>query len=222
MKPLAALFALVFSGSALGAGPWLAEPGQTFTAFSSTLNYFLDVGRSTYVEHGLRQDLTVGADLHFATDRFGVRDGAATLFIRRQLPLAADPHRFAYELGLGARWDDTATLPHAQVGLSWGRGLTWGERSGWATVETSLRVGLNDDERLFKLDGTLGLDLSPRVTVMGQVFLYQTEHEAGGSFAPSLVVRYEPETKNRIQIGLVSPFDNRDDTAVKIGLWRSF
>ncbi|KZY25575.1 MULTISPECIES: hypothetical protein [unclassified Sulfitobacter] len=223
MKPLAFAFTLLVQTPAPGAaGPWLAESGSTFTSVSTTLNYQLDVTRNTYLEHGLHPHLTLGAELILENDRFGSRKGGATLFLRRPLDMGAAPHLFAYELGLGARWANEVTHPHAQAGLSWGRGFEWRGTSGWATVDSALRKGLKDSGYLFKVDGTIGLNLTSDLAAMGQIYLYQSETGNGATLAPSFVWRYLETRDSRIQIGFETPLDRPERTAAKIGLWQRF
>lgn len=223
MKPLAFAFTLLAQIPAPAtAGPWLAESGSTFTSVSTTLNYQLDVTRNTYLEHGLNDHLTLGAELILANDRFGSRQGGATLLLRRPLDMGAAPHLFAYELGLGARWANDMTHSHVQAGLSWGRGFEWRGTSGWATVDSALRMGVKDSGYLIKVDGTIGLNFTPALAAIGQIYLYQSEAGNGATLAPSIVWRYLKARDSRIQIGVETPLNRPEQTAAKIGLWQRF
>ncbi len=203
------------------AGPWLREKGTTFTATSFTINYFRDQLSTTYIEHGLRDDLTIGADIGFVTSRTGVRGGYATAFMRRPLSWGNEANKWAYELGAGAAWSDTFVLPHVKAGLSWGRGINMRDSSGWTVVDASVTVDVNDGAYLAKVDATMGLKFTEVTTGMLQLYLTHLEGETFTAISPSLV--FQPkQSRFKLQVGFETPSENFDDTALKIGLWSEF
>jgi hypothetical protein len=203
------------------AGAWLREKGTTFTATSFTVNYFRDVASTTYIEHGWRDDMTVGLDVGYFTSRFGTTTGYGTLFLRRAIGPGTGPNQWAYELGAGTGWAGNLVLPHVKAGLSWGRGYQLGDKNGWMTVDASITVDVTHGEQLHKLDAAIGIGLTDTTKSILQLYLSHLQGETYGVVAPSLV--YSPkERKFSIQIGAESPLHNWDDTAIKIGLWREF
>lgn len=203
------------------AGAWLREEGTGFSATSFGLSYFYDISQSTYLEYGLRPDLTLGADISTFQSRFGFQSGAATLFLRFPLGSPNDRGRWAYELGAGATWIGEEVVPHVKGSLSWGRGITFAERSGWLAVDASLRWDFGLGTSQIKLDGTAGLDFTDVTAGMLQLFVTQTRSGTFAKVAPSVV--FSPkQSKFRIQIGSEIPVRAPQDTMFKLGIWRSF
>ena len=203
------------------AGPWLREKGKTFTSVSIVVNYFYDTASSTYLEYGLRDDMTVGADVGIFRDTTVGPSGSATLFLRRALSKTDGKSLWAYELGVGANWQSIEISPHLKTALTWGRGMTFRERNGWLTVDASINWALADVPDVAKLDGTLGMNVTDRFAGMFQVYVSHSDGATSTTLAPSII--YTPKNgKSKWQIGLESPLGNTDRTAIKFGLWREF
>lgn len=202
------------------AGAWLREEGKTFTAVSVSIDRALQMTTSTYLEYGLRPNMTIGADISMARTAGG-QDGFATLFLRRPLGKNEGKSRWAYEVGVGARWDAAVFVPHVKAGINWGRGITLREKGGWATVDATLRFDLGGGGgHLAKLDGTVGLNFNDALAGMFQVFISH-DGEVSASLAPSVI--YTPKSgKFKIQFGAETPIGDSGATTLKVGFWREF
>lgn len=202
------------------AGAWLREKGSSFTAISFSANYFRDIENNAYLEFGLRDDLTLGADVSMSTDRTGLQAGHGTIFMRKALWFSNDKNKWAYELGIGATWKGEDVLPHIKTGLSWGRGIQIRDKYGWMSVDASVRWDIGGGA-VTKLDGTVGLNFTDVTSGMMQIFVSHTDGETSGTFAPSILIKPR-KGKFRFQVGLESPLNRFDDTSIKLGLWRDF
>lgn len=212
---------LALSPCMADAGAWLREKGSSFSSTAFTITPDQDIANSSYLEYGLRPDLTLGADVRVGRDPSGVQDGFATLFMRRALNDPAKDNKWAYELGFGATWDDTVVEPHVKAGLSWGRGLQWGERYGWMSVDSSIRWDITTSRGTTKIDSTIGMGFTEVTTGMIQLYLSDFDGNSTASIAPSLIL--QPRGKKfRVQVGAEAPLDDTDNTALKLGLWRDF
>lgn len=120
------------------AGPWLREKGSVFTSVSVATTYNLDMGNQTYLEYGATDKTTLIVDVGILRPRLDPNGGYATLSFRRALSAPDATSKWAYELGLGAGWIGSETVPLLRAALTWGRGMQWGDKSGWATVDLSL------------------------------------------------------------------------------------
>lgn len=213
---------LTFTGaSSAQAGPWLREKGSTFTAASVAMTYYLDTSSQTYLEYGLTDATTLVGDLSVIRLHNAPESGYATLSIRRALSKPDATSKWAYELGVGVGWIGAETLPHLRTGLSWGRGMEWGDKSGWATIEASAVWDLTYARHIAKIDMTLGIQVTEVTAGMIQLYTAHMFDDTVATIAPSVI--FSPkESKFRIQIGTESQLGNLENTAVKLGLWREF
>ncbi len=203
------------------AGPWMREKGATFTSASFTLNYFYETGSNTYLEYGLRDDMTVGADIGIFRNSTIGQSGTATLFLRRPLGNRDGKNLWAYELGVGASWQGMLISPHFKTALTWGHGITFRGKGGWTSIDTSIRWDLGYAAHLVKIDGTVGLNMSDRFAGMFQIYVSHSKGDTAAILAPSVI--YTPRKgKSRWQLGLENPIGDRRRTAIKFGLWREF
>ena len=209
------------AGTTAQAGPWLREKGSTFSSVSVSATYFRDFGTATYLEYGLREHMTIGADISTFTSSEGARSGFATLFLRRALGANQGKSRWAYELGIGSAWEGDLILPHIKTAVSWGRGYTLREKSGWMTVDASIKWDLMQGEHAGKLDATVGMNFSDRTTGMLQLYLAHLDHKFYATLAPSVVIK-PGKRKFKIQIGTEIPTDDAKNTVLKLGIWREF
>lgn len=210
-----------FWGTNADAGAWLREKGTSFTSFSYSVTWFRDTANSSYVEYGLRDDLTIGVDIRTETSGLGSQSGFGTLFIRRPLGPNEGENRWAYEIGLGAGWIDEIIFPYLKTGVSWGRGIQLREKYGWVAVDASMAWDVTASRHLAKIDSTIGLNFTDVTTGMVQLYLSHLDRETYGSIAPSLVIK-PGKSKFRYQIGAETQFGNYENTALKIGVWREF
>ncbi len=215
------LLMCVFLASAAHAGAWMREKGTSFTSLSFTANYFLETTNTSYLEFGWRDDLTIGADIGYATNSQGVQTGYGTLFIRRPLGPNEGQNKWAYELGIGAAWIGDVVLPHLKTGVSWGRGLQIKELNGWMAVDASMTWDVSYGMHLAKIDSTIGVNFTEITTGMVELYLANLNSKTYATVAPSLV--FKPRKgKYRFQVGAESPLGHFADTALKLGLWREF
>ncbi len=202
------------------AGAWLREKGTGFAAGSGTLTQDDFYSGSAYAEYGLTDRLTLGLDATADMDPFGVITGDGTLFLRWPLGSVDGPSRWAMHVGAGARYQELMFFPSIEVGLSWGRGIKWGERYGWLAIDTSYNAAKEIEVPEIKLDATFGMGLSETTKVMAQVFMTQ-EGDFTAKFAPSLL--YSPSWgPYTFQIGAEVPINYEDEIALKLGLWLEF
>ncbi|KIN74905.1 hypothetical protein [Sulfitobacter guttiformis] len=217
---LPALLLIILAGSSK-AGPWLREKGSSFTASSISATYFLDTSSQTYLEYGLTDKTTLIADISMLRLRFAPESGYAIFSLRRALSTPDATSKWAYEAGIGAGWIGVQTLPIARAGLSWGRGIKLGEKSGWATIEASLVWDVTFGEHIAKLDTTVGLNFTDLTAGMLQLYTVDIAGETAATLAPSVVL--SPDwTKFRFQFGAESELGNIEKSAIKLGLWREF
>ncbi len=211
----------VFQAGTAQAGAWLRKKGSSFTSAAYTTTWFGDRANTSYLEYGLRDDLTIGADIGYGTSRHGTPSGYGTLFLRRPLGRDDGPDKWAYEIGVGGAWVDGYVLPHVRTGLSWGRGIKLRERYGWVAVDASMTWDITSSLHLAKLDSTLGFNFTEVTAGMIQIYLAHVDHKAYASIAPSLLIR-PLRGGFRIQLGAETPLGYTKDTAIKIGLWQEF
>lgn len=221
IKPLALCLALLAPAFPAQAGPWLREKGSSFTAVSFSATYFLETTSQTYLEYGLTAKTTLIADIGMTRPQFTPQSGQVTLSFRRALSAPDARMKWAYELGLGTAWLGEEILPHLRAGLSVGRGLEWGDKSGWVTVEAAAVWSVSAPLHVGKLDATLGMNFTDVTTAMVQIYSTHSAGKSVASVAPSLV--FKPAwSKFQFQIGSESELGNLADSALKVGLWRTF
>lgn len=200
------------------AGAWMRDVGTTFLSFGTTVQETGQLDGSIYAEHGVRPKLTLGLKIDAEMTNGQMGDGTAIVFLRK--PIATDTRAFklAYEFGLGSTFGDQTT-PLLRGGLSFGRGITVWEKSGWAAMDAAVEWDVETNVATYKLDGTIGLNLSDRFQIMMQVFLSQSDSDSATTLAPSLVWRPKVDGPARYQLGVESA---SGVIALKLGLWRTF
>ena len=218
---LFALIAFLILPSVVQAGPWLREKGSGFRSFSFASTARFDTATQSYFEYGFSDAMTLGLDLNYFRPSAGAQGGIATLFLRRAITAPDATSKWAYEIGLGATWGAEEINPHLETGLTWGRGITLREKSGWATVDAAVLWDVSHARHVAKIDGTVGLNFSDRYSAMMQLFVVHVEGASVTTLAPSLIIAPE-NAKFRIQIGAEAALGDLSGTALKIGLWRDF
>lgn len=220
---LSALLACILAAPPAFGGAWLQEKGASFTSFSLSTSWLKDTRSSGYLEFGITETSTVGIDLGLSRNRTGRKLAYSTLFLRRAVGPEEGPNRFAYEVGLGATYAGTGTgaLAHLKTGLSWGRGVEFGQRSGWMSADGAVLWGLQKDNHVYKVDTTVGMTLTDRFTGMLQLNFARQEGETFSYFEPSII--YSPRNSGlEIQVGVTAPLDRLQNTSLKLGLWHKF
>lgn len=230
-------FALILglaSASSAQAGAWLREKGKSFTSFSIQATENNGNSSSFYFEYGLSDRITLGADITYDTDLLNYLQGtgpvvesleefpqgSGILFARFPIGPTDQTNKWAFHVGLGARYLEMEFLPAAEIGLSWGRGIKIGERYGWVNVDTSYNEAQSPALTRIKLDGTAGLGITDKTKVMMQVFNTFVEGESFTKIAPSLLFSVGDKGMT-VQLGSEIPVDGGEAT-VKIGVWLSF
>jgi hypothetical protein len=211
----------LWSAQAAQAGAWLRERGAGFLSTSGTVTAEKDASGSLYGEFGLTDRLTLGLDINGGMDTSGLPQGDGTLFLRFPLSGAEMPDKWAAHVGIGARYEPYDFVPSLELGLSWGRGLQWGERFGWAAIDASINFAEAPMKTISKLDATLGIGLGPSTQAMGQIFLTRTDGRLYRTLAPSLLITPK-DSRTTFQIGVEFPLEEENDTRLKIGIWRTF
>lgn len=196
------------------AGPWLREKGDVFAASELEIRdqhgFF-----STYFEYGARPRLTLGLDIN--SDYYG----RGTVLVFARFPLWQGRHaRISTELGLGADFNLTELDPTWRPGISWGRGFTLWQKSGWMTLDATVAYTPKYDVMTPKLSATIGLNLSDRAKlILNLVGEKSTGAEPILTVAPELAWRFGQKTHLLIGLKLRSLSDSH---GIKLGLWRDF
>jgi len=208
---------LVLSGPAF-AGAWPRGAGKGFATASTRLLASDPAGpvyrySTLYLEYGLNDRLTLGLD----AGRGVSGDSKVIAFLR--FPIIA-PRRGTYwaaELGLGQIAGETTLRP----GISYGRGFSAGQRSGWIAIDTLAEFRVASKRTDLKADVTIGLNYSDRVKGILQL---QTGVSSGDpSFlrlAPSVIIR--TSQNSNIEFGLNAGLLGDKTLGVTFGFWRDF
>ncbi|MFK7763663.1 MAG: hypothetical protein AB8B62_10400 [Roseobacter sp.] len=229
-----ALILAIASAPAAQAGAWLREKGKGFlaTSFQTTRNNGNEI--SIYAEYGLSDRITLGLDSTYDTDLLNyvqgtgpmvssleeLPQGSGVVFMRFPLGPTDGIHKWAFHVGAGARYIEGEFLKAAELGLSWGRGIQLGDRYGWVNVDSSINAAESPGETRTKLDGTVGLGITPKTKVMLQMFNTFVAAASYNKIAPSLL--YAPgKGKLTFQIGSEYLL-NGGDASLKVGLWLNF
>jgi hypothetical protein len=141
----------------------------------------------------------------------------AIVFLRGPIVNDLAGHYLSWDIGLGR----IAGEPVVRPGLSWGRGLTFAGRSGWAAIDMLAEMRLVTHEVDYKADLTLGIDLSDRRKLMLQV---QSGVQAGDEpfvrLVPSVVFRLSRRTL--FEFGITQDMRGARATGIKAALWLEF
>jgi hypothetical protein len=217
------VMSLHLTAFAAQSGPWLREQGTAFTSVSLSASMDMDARSTGYFEFGITPTSTVGLDLGFSRNHSGAKLGYGTLFLRRALGRTDRVNKLAYEVGLGGTYGGPKRdmIPHIKTGLSWGRGIDYKGKGGWLTIDSAVLWNLDNYDHVSKVDTTLGLKFTELTTGILQLNLANQSDETFGFFEPSLV--FSPRNYGvKVQIGLVTPLEQPENTSLKLGLWHEF
>lgn len=217
------------------AGPWARAPGEVFLSFSQNLSSSaeaLATGRmdmsaysSIYAELGLGRGLTLGLDLGR-----GDYTDEAILFLRRTLTRPEARYQVALDLGFGERRVEVlGDSQLARVGLSFGRGfdsaaLEWlpmETAGGWVGLDAVAVFDLTGDEQRWKVEATLGLRQTERLSLMVQMVAEEWPG-ADVSFGLNPSVVFQIREGTSIELGARSSFDENPQVGLELGLWHQF
>ena len=216
-----ALILVLASACSVQAGAWLRSKDSGFASTSITASRKQENSTSVYLEYGLEEKLTLGADITYGIESSALPQGSGTVFLRFPLGSTDGTHKWAAHLGFGARYLMGVFIPAGEVGLSWGRGIKWGEKYGWVNVDGSYNAPQSPADARVKLDGTIGLGVSERSKIMVQMFNTSEGGQLYTKLAPSYL--FSPaQGKTTYQFGAEIPVAGGGNTAIKIGIWREF
>lgn len=223
MLPKLVILFFLLDVSTATAGAWLREKGSGFSSVATSSTLFRDISQTTYVEYGVRDDLTLGAEVAFFTFATGVQSGSGRIFLRRPIGKRDRPSVWSYELGMGADWSVEGVRPNLRAALSWGRGYQLKHLNGWIAVDGSILLDVYGTNHTVKIDSTIGLNFNKRFAGMVQVFHADLVNSDATSIAPSILVRPIKNKPNiRLQIGGETQLGNAANSAFKISFWREF
>ncbi len=214
--------ALLLAPAALCAGAWPRDEGSVFLSVG-TGHLSPETGGSQsettlYAEWGLKGAYTLGFSGSVNMDS----SGEGHIFLR--LP----PYRWeggalaALEFGLGTKSVDRVTFTQfLKLGGAWSKGITLRDRSGWLSVDLGVFLDTDGSDDRVKLDTTLGLSVSERLAVVGQVFAEQTQFGTSLTIAPS--VAYSTQGgRVRYQIGYEHKSGDGAQSALRLNVWTEF
>jgi len=135
-------------------GAWLREKGTGFSSVSASAEIAQNITQTIYLEYGVREDLTLGAEVGSTLSANGTQSGSATVFLRRPIRANDGPTVWSYELGIGAGWTGYAISPSLKTGLSWGRGYKINQMNGWMAVDASVLLDVYSADYSAKIDAT--------------------------------------------------------------------
>ena len=161
---------------------------------------------SAYAEFGVSERLTFGGEIA----RSGPEIAPITEmrgFVRYAF-LQAGSHVASAEIGAGRRGNEWEyEVRYLRPGLAWGRGFDtrWG--SGWAEVEAASEIYDSGDDPAFKLDATVGLNLTDRYAAILQA--RSGDYPGGDAYvqlAPSVAVRLTENLRLQaeLQVGVLN------------------
>jgi len=230
------LLALAGMGApAVQAGPWARAPGEVFLSFSQNMSTSaealasgteqISAYSSIYAELGLGRRLTLGLD--FGRGEF---TDEAILFLRRTLTRPDARIQVGVDLGYGERRVDVLGESQlARIGLSVGRGfdaaaLDWlpmGMTGGWVGLDAIAVYDLSRDEPRWKVEATVGLRPTERVSLMLQVIAEEWPGaEVSFGLNPSVVFQIREGTS--IELGARTSLGDNPRIGLELGLWHQF
>lgn len=208
----------------LAAGAWMQTPGTGFSSLDLRYRVTGDTtGRELgfYGAYGLSDRITLGLDINdAATDQ-----AHALAFVRIPLRQASGGWQLSTEVAAGLNHEAGYWLVMHRYGLSVGRSLSWGRRSGWASADLSRESRSGGRTKAWKLDATLGLNAreNRNLAPMLQIEIYQPDH-GDAAFAVLPTWRFSRGEGRTWVAGL----EVRKSAAtapvlgIRFGLWQSF
>ena len=222
---LLALIWTTTTAAPAAAGAWMQAPGTGFAALD--LRYRAAHGRELgreqgfYGTYGLSERITLGLDINDTST------GAAHALGVLRLPLRQGDTgwQIATELAVGANHEAGQWLVMQRYGLSAGRGLQLGARSGWVSADLTRESRSSGYVKAWKLDATLGLNaaLPHRFAPMLQMELHHPDQgDPTVALLPSLRLR---KGANRTWLGGLewrrTP-GQEPVLGIRFGLWQDF
>lgn len=206
------IMVLLLAAGPLHAGAWPRGKGGLF---ASALSY--TAGGQTYsgiyAEYGVTDRLTLGLDL----GRGVSGNTKAVAFFRLPMMAPINGHNLAWELGAGQIAGHSVLRP----GLSWGKGVSLGGKSGWLSADILSELWLGSWQADHKIDLTFGLNVTERHKAMVQL-------QAGAQWGDAPFLRVVPSIVfdvgeiTKFEIGVTQSLRGDYETGVKLALWMTF
>ena len=235
---VAALAALAPAAPAL-AGAWTAAPGATFlsTALAPDPDGPTGLRRDRYVEHGLREGLTVGFNSNQVIDpaepeRF---EGRVEGFVRARLLTSETGHVFSLQAEAGGGFLKTDDGGDVAARLMWGKGFATALGDAWTEASVGWRVETAGNEADRALGAFVaGLSPAPGWLAMAQVEADLDGEAAGRGFRGaqawqatrvSLIAVREIGAGDSLSLQVeATPWSRAvtDGVQLRLGLWRRF
>lgn len=203
------------------AGAWMQPPNTGFSALD--LRYRVSQGRELgfYGSYGLSERLTLGLDLNdTSTDT-----AHALAFLRLPLRQGDTGWQIATELAAGANREAGQWLVMQRYGLSVGRGVQLGARSGWVSADLTRESRSSGTAKAWKLDATMGLNARAEraLAPMFQIELHRPD-DGAATFAVLPSLRLSRRAKRTWLGGLEWRRTQGQDQVlgIRFGLWQDF
>lgn len=208
------------------AGPWPREEGTAFVAITPAL---AEAERrsgpatnfdSFYVEWGLGGDATFAAD--FYREGFGEEPWSGMVSLRRLLGQDDAGTLFSAELGMGLlAQPESAHDLRLRAGLSLGRGFGSSLGPGWTSLDLSFERRENAQDRVMKIDATLGLRPAPRSMLILQLF-HETRTGAGTGLKLAPSTALEVTEGMTLQLAGEMDLQRPEDAEMRVKIWLNF
>jgi hypothetical protein len=222
MRVFLAAFILILMAEPAQSGAWLKEKGNGFFSFGATL-LLIDgeatprLEQSAYAEYGLTPNLTLGV----SSTR--IKDLSLQTLIFARVPVKSwdNGARLASEIGLGFKETETVNSAFLSAGLSWGKGISRKDKSGWINIDTALQLEFGSSDIRLKIDATYGMDISDRMRFLAQGFVELADDANSITLAPGLILKpkklkFEPVISFEHRLGA------RASSGIRLAFWRSF
>ena len=231
--------ALVLAPEPAFAGAWTAEAGSSFlsTALAPDPDGPTGLRRDRYLEHGLRDGLTVGFNSNQVIDptepeRF---EGRVEGFVRTRLLQSESGHVISLQAEVGGGFLKTDDGADVAARLQWGKGFATPIGAAWAEASVGWRVETAGDEA----DRALGAFVAGLRPAPGWLTMAQVEADLDGEAAPngfrgaqswqatrvSLIAVRELRGGDSLSLQVeATPWTRSvtDGVQVRLGLWRRF
>ncbi len=219
MSRILIILFLLSLGNPATAGAWPRERGEGFLSFSFEVEPDTDQNSfaTLYGDYGLGRNLTVGLDI--GGDE---RDMYKFIgFLRWSPPYNPDTGlegaQLAVELGMGFFDENFALRP----GVLIGRGYSFGQTSGWLSLDNRATVVVDDGYAQLDTELTAGFQISTRSKALIQLFsTAPSDSSAFLKLAPSLILKQK--SGRQLQIGVTAGIANVDEIKLKLGYWHEF
>ena len=203
------------------ANPWPREKGQLFVALSGTYRYGSDTGRreldgDAYLEYGLTDRRTLG----FSGNHTRIDYSHAFVFLRQALSPPEQRLKLAGSLGVGASRQDQDWGPMLRLDMSVGRATAlW--VPGWWRVTAAIEHHEVWEDPLFKVDATLGFNVTPQLKTILDLETSQRRTTADvitlrGS------VSWAVRERTHLVIGLEAKEIDETFLGLRLGFWQTF